>query len=144
MYRSRLNDTPGRTSYLARLNDKNLLHVFEKTGRPFVLVFESRNDPNLSRMVNRLYGILERLGDSISAGICMVEDAPVESKRLGIRGVPTVLAIAQGKVIGERIGLLSQDELLELAQEGFSSDSLRSCNVAEDERVTQSPGDSDI
>ena len=115
----RRNYTSEQTRTLARLNDRSLESIVRETKRPFVVLFESRYEPNLSKMVDALTSVLERRNGDLRAGICLVEDAPEKSRDLNITGVPTVVGLEQGEIIGRSIGLRSAEELFFLVNTWF-------------------------
>lgn len=94
-----------------RFSDRRFSECFERSDKPFVLLFESRYDANAGKMILALQSVLERYGSEITGGICMVEDSPKLSWRFDIRGVPTVIAGQGDTVLGESLGLQTEENL---------------------------------
>ena len=101
---------------ILRLTDKNSSELIDRADTPFVVLFESRHDPGFARMLKVFRSILEQSKPRITGAVCMVEDAPVLSKRFNVYGVPTVVAGLQGSVLGKSLGSKTSDQLASLIE----------------------------
>lgn len=73
------------------------------------------------RAVPRAHAGIESIADAhagtIRVGTLDVDASPDVARRLGIRGVPTVVAFRGGREIGRHTGVASRAKLLALVQE---------------------------
>jgi thioredoxin 1 len=65
--------------------------------------------------------IVERLAsdhaETLKVVTVDVDDSPKIAQRFGVRGVPTIVAIARGKERGRHVGLTSKETLLALVKD---------------------------
>ncbi|MOA33866.1 Thioredoxin C-1 [compost metagenome] len=60
-------------------------------------------------MIDQLAG---RLAGRVKVGKLNVDEAPTLSQRLGIRGVPTLIAVKDGQIIGRQVGGGTAEQLV--------------------------------
>ena len=63
----------------------------------------------LGPVIDQLAG---RLAGRVKVGKLNVDEAPTIAGRLGIRGVPTLLAVKNGQIIGRQVGAGSAEQLV--------------------------------
>ena len=105
---------------LRRLTDRNSPRFFEDESQPYVLLFESRYDTNVGKMIDALGSALKRFQFDIASAICVIEEAPALSKQFDVTGVPTLVAGLGDTVLGKSLGTRSTDDLASLIGEWFS------------------------
>jgi thioredoxin 2 len=57
-------------------------------------------------------GLAPQLAGRVKVGKLNVDEAPTLSQRLGIQGVPTLLAVKNGQIIGRQVGAGSAQQIL--------------------------------
>ncbi len=75
-----------------------------------LLLFVSRQYSNSWINLVALYSMMKNYSGKISAGVCLVEDAPVICSHFNIDCVPTLIALAHDYEVGRFVGIRSQDE----------------------------------
>ncbi|MFH1743169.1 MAG: thioredoxin family protein [bacterium] len=103
-------------SVLARLTDKNAEDLIGAAETSFIILFESRYDYRIAKMIEAFQSILRRFESGIAGFVCMVEDAPDLSKRFNVYRVPTTIAGKRGAVLGVSSGIETADQLKSLVE----------------------------
>jgi thioredoxin 1 len=65
--------------------------------------------------------LAEDFNGRMKVGKLNVDDASTVAARYGIRSIPTVLVFKGGRVVEQRIGLASKDELTKIANDQLSA-----------------------
>ena len=103
-------------SDLIHLNDQNF-EEFVKNSEVPVLVDFSASWCSPCKM---LTPIVEGLATDLvgNAKICKVDidEAPLSAQKMGVRGVPTVIAFKSGEKTGSIVGLTTKEKLLKLLE----------------------------
>ncbi len=107
-----MNQTP-----LVRLTDKNVSGFFKNTEKPFLILFESRHDPNAAKMIDAFTAAANRFPGRIHTAVCVVEETSNLSERYGVFGVPTIVAGHMDKVLYKSLGIRSEEELFYLIRQ---------------------------
>ncbi|MFH1739765.1 MAG: hypothetical protein ABIH23_12205 [bacterium] len=104
------------SSALVRLTDKNASDLIGNAEAPYIILFESRYDSHIAKMIEAFRATLESLGPGVLAFVCMVEDAPELSQRFEVFGVPTTVLGLWDSVLGVSLGMKTADQLRSLVE----------------------------
>lgn len=103
-------------SDLIHLNDQNFEEFVKNSDVPVLVDFSA----SWCGPCKMLTPIVESLATELvgKAKICKVDidDAPLSAQKMGVRGVPTVIAFKSGEKTGTVVGLTSKDKLRALVE----------------------------
>ncbi len=98
-------------SQIMRFTDQTARAVLKDEPGPFLLLFESRSDPSMLKMLHVLETTIQQYRSELTGGICMVEDCGELCRRLRVEGVPTMVCIFRNSVVGRIVGVRTEKEL---------------------------------
>jgi len=110
------------------LTDNTFPSSVKEKNRAVLILFESRYPAAGRKMLNVIKSVLPRFQPEIVGGVCIIEEAPMLCRRFNVLGVPTVVAISGDSVLGESIGLRTEDELVHLIEMWLSGQHLQKQN----------------
>ncbi len=103
-------------SDLIHLNDQNFEEFVKSSDVPVLVDFSA----SWCGPCKMLTPIVESLATELvgKAAVCKVDidDAPLSAQKMGVRGVPTVIAFKSGEKTGTVVGLTSKDKLRALVE----------------------------
>jgi thioredoxin 1 len=103
-------------SDLIHLNDQNFEEFLKGSDVPVLVDFSA----SWCGPCKMLTPIVESLATELvgKAKVCKVDidDAPLSAQKMGVRGVPTVIAFKSGEKTGTVVGLTSKDKLRALVE----------------------------
>ena len=100
-----------------RLTDKDMADLIKEDQKPHLILFESRYDANAFKMIDAIQTVMESFPSLSMGAVCMIEEAPRICDRFNILGVPTLAVVINGHVLGESLGLRSQEDVLSQVDE---------------------------
>lgn len=103
-------------SNLIHLNDQNFEEVVNGSDLPVLVDFSA----SWCGPCKMLTPIVESLATDLAgrAKVCKVDidEAPLSAQKMGVRGVPTVIAFKGGEKTGSLVGLTTKEKLLKLVE----------------------------